>query len=786
MYKLWHDEPSSVHASWQVYFRNLEDRNRPAWQAFRPPPGFLSTRELADLNSYSLGPDAQDRTHDTINQKAQLLVRAYQLLGHRHAKIDPLGLRRSTDLIESTELDPASYGLDHHDMATECTLGPDLLPGFVTGEQKSMPLKDVISACQSLYCSTYSVESEHISDPIKRAWLRERLEVPSPIKLTKAQKLCILHEITLSTTLERLLAAKAPNDKRFGLDGAEVLAPAMASLIDRSVDTHGIEDIIIGSGHRGRLTMMGSVYGKPYEAIFAEFAGTPRFELIPGMTGDVKSHLGVDSERTTSGGRQVSLSLLANPSHLEAVDPVATGKAYAKQRLLGDTERKRVLCVTVHGDAAFAGQGVVYEVLNMSQVPQYDVGGTVRIVVNNQLGFTTDPSATRSTVHCSDVAKFVEAPIFHVNGDDPEAAVFICQLAADWRATFQSDCVVDLVCYRRFGHQELDLPNLTQPLMYEKIISHTPLLEQYRAKLLAEGSITQAEVDSQQQEISGRLNQCYLASKSYEPVSQPHPGPWQHLKSPEEAAANGLPEAVTGADGDTLKKIATQVLTTPDSLEAHKSLRRIFEARKSVFDTGLVDWATAEALAFGTLCMEGHHCRLTGQDVQRGTFAHRHAVLHDQKTGQTWTPLDELSEHQARFSVTNSPLSEYGPVGFEYGFTLADPTSLVVWEAQFGDFANNTQVVIDNLIATGEVKWMDRSGLVLSLPHGYDGQGPEHSSARLERFLQLCGEDGTSWPATIERQHQDCNMQVTYITSPANLFHVLRRQIHREYRKRKS
>lgn len=783
MYRAWQDDPHSVHTSWQVYFRRLGDRKTPAWQAFSPPPGFLSSRQEA--NTLPFSPQAATKEFPALEkrQSVQMLVSAYQMRGHHHADLNPLASRPSPML---AELDPAFYGLSQHDMDKEFVLGPDLLPAFVTSERKCMGLKDIIDTCKSIYCSTYAVEWQHITDPVKREWLRQRLEVPTPFGFTKAEKRHILYEITSASLLERFLGTKYPSDKRFGLDGAEALAPAMSTLIDRSADIHSVDNIVIGSCHRGRLTMMGSVYGKPYEAILAEFSGKTRFKLLPGMTSDVKSHLGVDSKRVTDQGRQVSLSLLANPSHLEAVDPIAEGKAFATQRLLGDTEHKRVLCITLHGDAAFAGQGVVYETLNMSKVPIYNVGGTVRLVVNNQLGFTADSADTRSTTHCSDIARFIEAPIFHANGDDPEAVTFVCQLAADWRATFHTDCVIDLVCYRKFGHQELDLPDLTQPVMYGRIAKHTPLLEAYAAKLLAENSITQAELDAQEQEISTHLNQSFLASKDYQPISQPSPSGWQHLPSPAQTTEHALPYDSTSVEVDVLKSIAHQSLTIPKDLKVHKNLRRVIEARKQGFEKDSVDWATAEALAFGSLCMEGYHVRLTGQDAQRGTFAHRHSVLHDQDTGRTWTPLDQLSASQARFSVTNSPLSEYGPLGFEYGYTLADPSSLVVWEAQFGDFVNNAQVVIDNLISTGEVKWMDRSGLVLLLPHGYDGQGPEHSSARLERFLQLCSEDGTSWPADVQRQQQDSNMQVTYITSPANLFHVLRRQIHRQYRKRKS
>lgn len=771
-----------MHASWQTYFRNMEDRQTPAWQAFQPPPGLISLRHATKP------PMAEAVRRDLVADslklvKLQMLVRAYQKIGHHHAKLDPLGIHQNLNINDSPDLNPASYGFTDADMNQEFTLGPSILPGFVTDARKSLTLREIIATCKSLYCSTYGVEFDHITDRAKVKWLCERVEVEQPVHFVRQEKLRILDGLLWATTFERMLAVKAPNDKRFGLDGAEALAPAILSLVDRSADVHGVEDVIIGSCHRGRLTMMGSVYGKPYEAIFAEFAGQTASALTPAMTSDVKSHLGYHGERTTAGGRQISMALLPNPSHLETVDPVSAGKTFAAQRLANDAERRRVMGLTLHGDAAFAGQGVVYETLNMSNVPMYDIGGTVRIIVNNQLGFTTNAWQSRSTRYCSDIAKFIEAPIFHVNGDDVEAVVFFSKLAADFRAAFQTDCFLDIVCYRRYGHQELDLPNLTQPLMYEKIASHPVLLDQYLSKLVTEGSITHEEFERQLQKVTDHLNQRYLASKDYKPVPQPHPRAWKALASPEDIATKTLTTFPTAVEENVLKNIAQKVTTVPSEFESHKSLRRILATRKTAFDGGAVDWALAEAFAFGSLCLEGHHVRVTGQDVQRGTFAHRHAVLHDQKTDEPYTPLDNLSQDQARFSIANSPLSEYSPIGFEYGFTLADPTSLAFWEAQFGDFTNNMQVVIDNLIATAEAKWMDRSGVVLSLPHGYDGQGPEHSSARLERYLML-GNEAASWPADMDRQHQDCNLQVVYITSPANYFHVLRRQIQREFRKR--
>ncbi|KAM0335136.1 hypothetical protein ACHAQA_000176 [Verticillium albo-atrum] len=481
--------------------------------------------------------------------------------------------------------------------------------------------------------------------------------------------------------------------------------------------------------------MLGTVYGKAREAILAEFAGRVRHDMVRGMAGDVKYHLGHDGERITSAGCKVSISLLANPSHLEAVDPVATGKAYATQKIQRDEERKKVMCLSLHGDAAFAGQGVVYETLGLSRLAAYEVGGTVRLIVNNQIGFTTDAHCSRSTPYPTDLAKFVDAPILHVNADDPEAVTWACQLAADWRAEYQQDIVIDLVCYRRLGHNEIDQPTFTQPMMYQKVLSQTASLEMYIDKLIAEGTFTAAEIEAQKQWVWDRLNENFESSKGHISERQHFLPAWKDLPEPGKVATQAFDPVSTTVDRPVLNMITTKVNSVPAGFDLHKNLQRILAGRKMSFEDDAVDWSTAEALALGSLLIEGHPVRLTGQDVQRGTFSQRHAVLHDQTDGRTWTPLQNLSEKQANFTAANSPLSEFGALGFEYGVTLADPASLVMWEAQFGDFVNNTQVIIDNFIFAGESKWLDRSGLVMSLPHGFDGQGAEHSSARLERFL---------------------------------------------------
>lgn len=733
-----------------------------------------------------------------MHLKVQQLVRAYQSRGHYHAKTDPLGIRINAADIRPgaadagerrpVELLPEHYGFTEADMDRQFKLGPGILPRYSNESCTSMTLRDIITACEATYCNTYGIEYLHIPDRRKCDWLRDRLEVPRPIRPTREEKLRILDGLIWGSSFERFLAAKFPNEKRFGLDGSEGLVPGVMSVIDRSADAHGVENITIGSCHRGRLTMLGTVYGKAPEAIFAEFAGRVRADMIRGMAGDVKYHLGHDGHRTTPDGRRVELSLLANPSHLEAVDPVATGKAFATQALVGDEDKKRSMCLTLHGDAAIAGQGVVYETLGLSRLPAYDVGGTVRLIVNNQVGFTTDVHFSRSTPYASDIAKAIDAPIFHVNADDVESLVFLCQLAADWRATFHSDCIVDIVCYRKYGHNEFDQPSFTQPLMYQKVAAQTPTLEKYTQKLVDEGSFTPEEIEKQKQFVWHRLSQIYEASKEYVSERTQFGAAWKVLKSPRELMEQVLPPVSTALSQDVLTHVGDKATSTPDRFQLHPNLDRIIQGRKAAFKSGSVDWSTAEALAFGTLCLEGHPVRLTGQDVQRGTFSQRHAVVHDQANGASWTPLNNLSENQAPFAVENSPLSEFGALGFEYGFTLADPNSLVMWEAQFGDFANNTQVIIDNFLTAGETKWLDRSGLVLSLPHGYDGQGAEHSSARIERFLMLCSEEGRVWPAEAEREraHQDANIQILYMTTPANYFHALRRQMRRQFRKRTS
>ncbi|KAF8680807.1 hypothetical protein HU200_045544 [Digitaria exilis] len=603
-----------------------------------------------------------------------------------------------------------------------------------------------LSKLQQAYCGPIGYEYMHIPDRDKCNWLREKIETAKPRDYDKDRRLVMLDRLIWSTQFENFLATKWATAKRFGLEGGETLIPGMKEMFDRAADL-GVENIVIGMPHRGRLNVLGNVVRKPLSQIFSEFTGGTRpvggeDGLYTG-TGDVKYHLGTSYDRPTRGGKRIHLSLVANPSHLEAVDPVVIGKTRAKQFYSNDADRTKNMGILIHGDGSFAGQGVVYETLHLSALPNYTTGGTIHIVVNNQVAFTTDPRAGRSSQYCTDVAKALNAPIFHVNGDDLEAVVRVCELAAEWRQTFHSDVVVDLICYRRFGHNEIDEPSFTQPKMYQVIKNHPSSLKLYEQKLLGTGEVLKEDV----QRIHDK-----------------------------------------GQAGDT--ETCRQAITTlPENFKPHRAVKKIFELRAAMIESGEgIDWAVAEALAFATLIVEGNHVRLSGQDVERGTFSHRHAVLHDQETGVKYCPLDHVAMNQSEelFTVSNSSLSEFAVLGFELGYSMENPNSLVLWEAQFGDFANGAQVMFDQFLSSGEAKWLRQTGLVVLLPHGYDGQGPEHSSARLERFLQMSDDNPFVIPEmepTLRKQIQECNWQVVNVTTPANYFHVLRRQIHREFRK---
>jgi 2-oxoglutarate dehydrogenase E1 component len=693
----WKNDSSSVHVSWQDYFRGMEVGTIPVGQAFQPSPGLISQVEgVADISS---GIHAGHSSNIMKHLKVQLLVRAYQARGHLRAKTDPLGIRGPAEVFGDGRSRPKEFGLEHYgfleaDLDQEFTLGPGILPRFISETQKMMTLREIIAASERIYCGSYGVEYIHIPDREQCEWIRNRIEVPTPYKYSVDDKRRILDRLIWSSSFEKFLATKFPNEKRFGLEGCETLVPGMKALIDRCVD-YGIKDNVIGSPHRGRLNVLSNVVRKANESIFNEFSPTAEASSNEGSgecSGDVKYHLGMNFERPTPSGKLVQLSLVANPSHLESADSVVIGKTRAIQHYSNDEKDQSIaMNFMVHGDAAFAGQGVVYETLGLSNLPAYSTGGTIHLIVNNQIGFTTDPRFARSTPYCSDIAKAVDAPVFHVNADDVEAVSFVCQLAADWRAKFRKDCIVDIVCYRKYGHNEIDQPAFTQPLMYRRIAEQVPQLDKYIDKLLKEGIFNKEDIEEHKKWVWSTLSDSFDRRKGYQPTDKEWlTSAWNGFKSPKELATEVLHHNSTAVEEGILKDIANKIADAPEGFTLHRNLKRILASRKkNVQDGKKIDWATAEALAFGTLCRDGHHVRVSGQDVERGTFSQRHAVLHDQESESTYTPLDNLSEDQARFTISNSSLSEFGVLGFEYGYSLSSPNALVMWEAQFGDFANN-------------------------------------------------------------------------------------------------
>lgn len=786
MHEAWVKDPSSVHVSWQAYFKSLA-LGRPSQESFVPPlsssngsfPSFLPSSSPSPSSSAALA-SIQDHL------KVQLLVRAYQVRGHLRASIDPLGIMQpDRDFCPAPELEPAFYGFTPADLNNlRFHLGTGLLPEFQAA-RPVMTLGEIFEQLKCTYSASIGYEYAHIPDRQQCNWLRARIEVPNPYAFTRGEKLAILDRLLWGVLFEKFVALKYPSEKRFGLEGCEALVPCLKRIIDQSVEL-GVERIVIGMPHRGRLNVLSNVVRKPNESIFSEFAsGVGSNTETLNYSGDVKYHLGMSYTRPTPCGKNVELSLVANPSHLEAVDPVVEGKVRALQHFTNDTkEHAHSMALLMHGDASFAGQGVVYETLGMSSLPNYRTGGTVHVIVNNQIGFTTDPRFARSSPYCSDLAKSIAAPIFHVNADDVEAVVHVGALAADWRREFKTDVVIDLVGYRRHGHNEIDQPAFTQPRMYSKIANKPSVLEVYSQKLLAEGSITQAELDAMHQRVWGLLETSYADSKTYHPEPfEWQTSKWSGMRQPKEVVAAVLPPRPTGVTRDQLNEIAALFTAWPEEFQPHPGVQRIMEARqRSILeDKDGIDMSTAEALAFGSLLRQGVHVRLGGQDVERGTFSQRHAVIHNQhpESETTFLPLARLGD----ITVCNSHLSEFGALGFELGYSLVSPAALVLWEAQFGDFANNAQCIIDQFVASGERKWLQRTGLTLLLPHGYDGAGPEHSNARMERFLTLCDDDPLTLPSPLGRQIQDCNIQVAYPTTPANYFHLLRRQIEREFRK---
>jgi len=779
-------DPASVDAEWASFFKSLKDdaaavtrsASGPSWKKDRPLPhpdaelvaaltsdwsaleDSVSTKVKAGAKKrgMELSPtDVQQATRDSI--RALMLIRAYRMRGHYHANLDPLGIEGPRD---DAELDPKHYGFTDADLDRPIFLDNVLGLEFAT-------VREMVTILQRTYCQTLGVEFMHISDPEQKAWIQERIEgKDKEIAFTREGKRAILSKLVEAEGFEKFCDVKFTGTKRFGLDGAESMIPALEQIIKRG-GAMGVKEIVFGMAHRGRLNVLSQVLAKPHRAIFHEFkGGSSSPDDIEG-SGDVKYHLGASSDREFDGNK-VHLSLTANPSHLEIVNPVVLGKVRAKQDQHGATREERtvVMPLLISGDAAFAGQGVIAECFGLSGLRGHRTGGSVHFIVNNQIGFTTYPRYSRSSPYPSDVAKMVEAPVFHVNGDDPEAVVFAAKVATEFRQTFQKPVVIDMFCYRRFGHNEGDEPAFTQPLMYKKIRQHPTTLEIYSKKLIAEDVVTEGEVEKMRADWRARLDAEQEASQSYKPNNADWlDGRWTGMKP---AGATDEPRrGDTGVVIDTLKDIGRKITRVPDGFHVHRTIQRFLDARAKAIDTGEgIDWATGEALAFCSLLEEGHPVRLSGQDSERGTFSQRHSVLIDQENEDRYTPFNELSENQARYEVINSMLSEEAVLGFEYGYTLAEPNALTLWEAQFGDFANGAQVVFDQFISSAERKWLHMSGLVCLLPHGYEGQGPEHSSARLERFLQMCAED---------------NMQVVNCSTPANYFHVLRRQLKRQIRK---
>jgi 2-oxoglutarate dehydrogenase E1 component len=785
LYARYEVDPNSVDAEWQQFFKSLKDERSeviknstgPSWK--RPNLVHASGEMIAALTgdwsevektigdkirskAQSRGveisaADVQQATRDSIH--ALMLIRAYRIRGHFHAKLDPLGLEPEKN---EEELDPRSYGFTDADMDRRIFLDKVLGLEFAT-------VREMLAILRRTYCQTLGVEFMHISDPAQKAWMQERIEGrDKEIQFTREGKRAILNKLVEAEGFEKFCDLKFTGTKRFGLDGGESMIPALEQIIKRG-GALGVKEIIVGMAHRGRLNVLAQVMGKPHRAIFHEFKGGSSSPDDVEGSGDVKYHLGASSDREFDGN-QVHLSLTANPSHLEIVNPVVLGKVRAKQDQHGASreDRTMVMPLLISGDAAFAGQGVIAECFGLSGLRGHRTGGSVHFIVNNQIGFTTYPRFSRSSPYPTDIAKMIDAPIFHANGDDPEAVVYAAKVATEFRQKFQIPVVIDMFCYRRFGHNEGDEPSFTQPLMYKAIRSHASTLDLYSKRLVSEGVVTDGEVEKMKADWRARLDAEQEASVGYKPNSADWlDGRWSGMKPA--GAVDDPRRGNTGVEQNVLKEIGRKITAVPQGFHVHKTIQRFLDARAKAIETGEgIDWATAEALAFCSLLLEGHPVRLSGQDSERGTFSQRHSVLIDQENEARHTPFNHLEPTQARYEVINSMLSEEAVLGFEYGYSLAEPNALTLWEAQFGDFANGAQVVFDQFISSGERKWLRMSGLVCLLPHGYEGQGPEHSSARLERYLQMCAED---------------NMQVANCTTPANYFHILRRQLKREIRK---
>ncbi|XP_076168183.1 oxoglutarate dehydrogenase Nc73EF isoform X2 [Ptiloglossa arizonensis] len=796
MYNAWLQDPHSVHVSWDSFFRSSTAGAAPGL-AYQAPPSLAPSHNQVPLGALlPLGGGSQ-LSQIPINEKiiddhlaVQAIIRSYQARGHLVADLDPLGIMQ-TDLVHthyaarkgSPEQVLRQYMLEESDMDRIFKLPSTT---FIGGKEKSLPLREILKRLESAYCGHIGVEFMFINSLEQCNWIRQKMESPGIMEMTNDERRLILARLTRATGFEAFLARKWSSEKRFGLEGCEILIPAMKQVIDKSTEL-GVESIVMGMPHRGRLNVLANVCRKPLSQIFTQFAA---LEAADDGSGDVKYHLGTYIERLNRvTNKNIRLAVVANPSHLEAVDPVVQGKTRAEQFYRGDGEGKKVMSILLHGDAAFCGQGIVFETMHLSDLPDYTTHGTVHIVVNNQIGFTTDPRHSRSSPYCTDVARVVNAPIFHVNSDDPEAVMHVCKVAAEWRATFHKDVVIDIVSYRRNGHNEIDEPMFTQPLMYRKIKNTPPALDKYAKSLIDDGVVTSEEVKDVKDKYEKICEEAYTNARQETHIKYKDwlDSPWSGFfegKDPLKVSPTGIKE-------DTLIHIGKKFSSPPPNAAEfviHKGIERILKSRMEMIEARTVDWALGEAMAFGSLLKEGIHVRLSGQDVERGTFSHRHHVLHHQTVDKaTYRPLCYLYPDQAPYTVCNSSLSEFGVLGFELGYSMTNPNALVCWEAQFGDFNNTAQCIIDQFISSGQAKWVRQSGLVMLQPHGIEGMGPEHSSARLERFLQMSADDPDYFPPESEefavRQLHDINWIVANCSTPANYFHILRRQIALPFRK---
>ena len=762
LYFKYTQNPKSIDDSWKSFFSSLNEDELSVISDFGGPEWKKRDTNVIDDISFdkvvrsSASVDfASFKTSTLDSIRALRLIRAYRVNGHLIANLDPLNLHEKN---YHPELDYKSYGFSDSDLDREI---------FVDGSLglETATLKEIIKILNQTYSSSIGVEFLHIQSVEQKQWVQERIEeVHNKTNFTTQGKKAIYQRLVESELFEQYLDKKFLGTKRYGVEGGESMIPGIEQIVKQSC-LADVQDIYFGTAHRGRLTLLATVLGMPYRGILSKFQGSLNDPNEVLGSGDVKYHLGVSSDREFDG-KKIHLSLTPNPSHLEAVDPVVAGKVRARQTLLEDKMTNKVFGLLIHGDAAMAGQGIVAETFAMSQLRGFRTGGTIHFVINNQIGFTTTPHYGRSAPYCTEIAKMVQAPIFHVNGDDPEAVVHVCRLAAEYRNLFKEDVVIDMFCYRRSGHNEADEPMFTQPLMYKKIKKHATTLNIYKDQLVREEVLTEDEAKLRISDFKKFLDSEFELSKSYKPNKADWlDGTWTGFKTASFDARRGK----TSSNEEDIKLIAKEIHSIPEEFTPHKRIKKIYNDRyQSIVNEQNIDWATAEALAFASLLADGYGVRLSGQDVGRGTFSHRHAVLYDQENEERFVPLRHFREKQGLFEIVDSFLSEFGVLGFEYGYSQADPKTLVIWEAQFGDFSNGAQTIIDQFITTGERKWLRMSGLTLLLPHGHEGQGPEHTSSRLERFLQMCAED---------------NIQVANPTSPANYFHILRRQMLRDFRK---